>query len=144
MTAGHRDVEDWVAGVASEVGYRAVEWASDQWWDAQGGPWCAIYRRSEIATSIGIGEGEPHRVHFMDPADALEYFRSLPKRYQRNETLRGTCLIVYKDNWYCVEPYADDADHAVDVMRAEVARDERREHASTSPGYADGSGSASA
>ena len=129
---------------ASELGYRAVEWASDEWWNAQGGPWCAQHRRSAIAASIGIGEGEPHRVHFMDPADALEHFRQMPKRYQRNAVLRRECLIVYKDNWYSVEPFADDADHAVDVMRAEVARDEGRERGSTSPGYADGGGEVTA
>jgi hypothetical protein len=134
-------------GFGAALAATAIEYASDAWWDAQGGPWCAQYRRSAIAASIGIGEGQPHRVHFMDPADALEHFRQLPARYQRNAMLRHECLIVYKDNWYCVEPFADDADDAVDVMREEVARDEGRWHDEEfgrSRGYADGSQSASA
>jgi hypothetical protein len=109
--------------VASELAYRAVEGMSDAHWNAQGGPWCAQYHRFASLTAIGIGEGEPHREHFMDPFDALEYFRQLPDRYRNDATLRRSCLIVYKDNWYCVEPFADDADHAVDVMREEVRRD---------------------
>jgi hypothetical protein len=136
-----------VADAASELGYRAVQWASDEWWDAQGGPWCAQYRRNATLAAIGMGEGEPHRVHFMDPTDALEHFRGLPSRYRRNATLRRECLIVYKDNWYAVEPFADDADHAVNVMRDEVARDEGRRleaKGQRSIGYADGSGQVSA
>jgi hypothetical protein len=134
-------------GFGAALAATAIEYASDAWWDAQGGPWCAQYRRSAIAASIGIGEGQPHRVHFMDPADALEHFRQLPARYQHNAMLRHDCLIVYKDNWYCVEPFADDADDAVDIMREEVARDEGRWHDESfgrSRGYADGSQSASA
>jgi hypothetical protein len=83
----------------------------------------AQYHHFASLTAIGIAEGEPYRVHFMDPADALEHFRQLPDRYRTDATLRHSCLITYKDNWYCVEPYADDADHAVNVLRDEVARD---------------------
>jgi hypothetical protein len=136
-------------GFGAALAARAIEYASDEWWNAQGGPWCAQYRRVASLAAIGIGEGNPHRVHFMDPADALEHFRQLPARYQRNATLRHDCLIVYKDNWYCVEPFADDADHAVDVMREEVARDEGRWHDESfgrarSSSYADGAAQASA
>jgi hypothetical protein len=96
----------------------------DAKWNAMGGPWCACYRRFASLIAIGVGEGVPHREHFTDPFDALEYFR-LPQfdRYREDVTLRGECKITYKDNWYMVEPFADDADHAVDVLRAEVARD---------------------
>jgi hypothetical protein len=100
-----------------------VKKASDAYWNAQGGPWLAQYHHFASLTAIGIAEGEPYRVHFMDPADALEHFRQLPDRYRTDATLRHSCLITYKDNWYCVEPYADDADHAVNVLRDEVARD---------------------
>ncbi len=135
------------ADAASDAAYGAVEWASDEWWKAQGGPWVAQYRRNATLAAVGIGEGVPHRVHFTDPADALEHFRGLPPRYSRNATLRRECLIVYKDNWYCVEPFADDADDAVDIMRDEVARDEGRWHEESkrsSHGYADGTQQASA
>jgi hypothetical protein len=119
---GGRSLPD-LGEVASEVGFRAVEKTSEAYWNARGGPWCAQYHRVAPLTAIGFFEGEPHREHFMDPFDALEYFRQLPDRYRNDATLRRSCLIVYKDNWYCVEPFADDADHAVDVMRDEVARD---------------------
>jgi hypothetical protein len=109
---------------ASEVAFRAIERASDEWWDLQGGPWCAQYHHFASLTAIGVFEGEPHRDHFMDPKLALEHFQG-PKfdRWRRDVTLRRSCLIVFKDSWYCVEPFADDAAHAVEVMRDEVARD---------------------
>ena len=105
--------------------HKAVQWSSDQWWEAMGGPYCAAYHHFASLTAIGVAEGEPYRVHFMDPADALEHFRALPDRYRTDATLRGSCKIIYKDHWYMVEPYADDADHAVKVMRDEVNRDRR-------------------
>jgi hypothetical protein len=100
-----------------------VKKASDAWWNAQGGPWLAQYHHFASLTAIGVFEGEPHRVHFMDPFDALEYFRQLPDRYRTNHILRQSCLIVWKDNWYCAQPFAETADHDVEVLRAEVARD---------------------
>jgi hypothetical protein len=101
-----------------------VKKGSDAWWNLQGGPWCAKYHHFASLTAIGVFEGEPHREHFTDPFLALEYFR-LPQfdRYRENHILRQSCLIVYKDNWYCAQPFAETADHDVEVLRAEVARD---------------------
>jgi hypothetical protein len=68
----------------------------------------------------------------------------LDKRYQTNETLRRACKIVYTDvDWYMVQPFAEDADHQVDVMRAEVARDKGRERGTRVAG-GNGAGTAGA
>jgi len=112
-------------GIVDAAVTKGMKWTEDQKWNALGGPWMAQYRRNATAAAIGIGEGEPHKVHFMDPLDALAHFRGLPDHYRTNDVLRRECLITYKDNWYAVEPFAADAHHAVEVMRAEVARDVR-------------------
>jgi len=103
-----------------------VQWTDDQKWKALGGPWGALYHRFASLIAIGVGEGEPHREHFDDPFKALQFFRhELDDRYRTDATLRRECKIVYKDNWYMVEAFADDADAAVQVLKDEVARDRR-------------------
>jgi hypothetical protein len=131
---------DLMIGIAGKV----IEKSADKYWELLGGPWLAQYPRFATTEAIGIGEGEPHSVGFMDPADALEHFRGLDKRYQTNETLRRACKIVYTDvDWYMVQPFAEDADHQVDVMRAEVARDKGRERGTRVAG-GNGAGTAGA
>jgi hypothetical protein len=112
---------------AAAVVSKAIEVGSDKYWDMLGGPWIAQYRRVAIAAAIGIGEGEPHEEFFQRPEDALEHFRQLPDRYRTNATLRHDCLITYKrNNFHCVEPFAEDADQALVVFRDECLRDEGR------------------
>jgi hypothetical protein len=120
--------EEFATAVVSKV----IEVGSDKYWDALGGPWIAQYRRSATAAAIGIGEGQPHEEFFQRPEDALEHFRQLPDRYRTNATLRHECLITYKrNNWHCVEPFAEDADQALVVFRDECLRDEGRMRAGT-------------